>query len=64
MESRYRVTVTIGGVPVIQGWWDDRQTADLKYTRWIGEHGSREGARVTLTDEEAGTLLTSWPEDA
>jgi hypothetical protein len=59
--GRYRVAVTVDGAPFIQGWWNDRATADLKYRGWIGEHGSRPGARVTLADEETGTELTSWP---
>jgi len=32
MAGRYRVTVTIGGVLVIQGWRDERATADSKFT--------------------------------
>ncbi|MFE0453091.1 hypothetical protein ACFW2D_17760 [Streptomyces sp. NPDC058914] len=61
-EGRYKVTVTIDGARLIEGWWDDRATATRKYTSWIGEHGSRPGARVTLTDGATGTVLTSWPD--
>ncbi|SHI69092.1 hypothetical protein [Streptomyces sp. 3214.6] len=64
MEGRYRVSLTLGGMPVLQGWWADRATADRKFTTWIGQYGSRAGARVTLTDEETGDLLTSWPDEA
>jgi hypothetical protein len=64
MEGRYRVTVTIDGAPVVQGWWADKSTAADKYTRWIGQHGGRAGARVTLTDEETGETLTEWPTEA
>ncbi|MFG3127303.1 hypothetical protein ACGFZU_06335 [Streptomyces tendae] len=60
--GRYRVTVTTGGQPLIQGWWDDETVARRKVASWIGEHGSRSGARVTLTDEETGDVLTEWPE--
>ncbi|WP_432130680.1 hypothetical protein [Streptomyces tendae] len=59
--GRYRVTVTIDGQPLVQGWWDDETVARRKYTAWIGEHGSRPGARVTLADEETGEQLTEWP---
>ncbi|WP_426568072.1 hypothetical protein [Streptomyces canus] len=64
IAGRYRVTVAIDGAPLIQGWWDDRATADRKYTSWIGEHGGRAGARVTLADERTGSVLTSWPDGA
>jgi hypothetical protein len=62
--GRYRVAVSIDGAPFIQGWWNDRATADLKYRGWIGEHGGRPGVRVTLTDEETGETLTTWPAEA
>ncbi|MEV6179940.1 hypothetical protein [Streptomyces sp. NPDC052015] len=61
-EGRYKVTVTIDGARLIEGWWDDQATAARKYSSWIGEHGSRPGARVTLTDGAIGTVLTSWPD--
>ncbi|WP_109030193.1 hypothetical protein [Streptomyces rubrogriseus] len=62
--GRYRVTVTIDGEPLLQGWWDDEMVARGKYTSWIGEHGSRLGARVTLVDEGTGETLTEWPDPA
>ncbi|WP_329472789.1 hypothetical protein OIE75_29995 [Streptomyces sp. NBC_01723] len=61
--GRFRVTVTTDGEPLIQGWWDDKTVARRKFASWIGEHGSRPGARVTLVDEEAGRVLTEWPDD-
>lgn len=63
MAGRHRVTLTLGGRPAVQGWWDDRATAEQKYRSWIGAHGGRDGASVTLTDEETGTVLTSWPDE-
>lgn len=60
--GRYRVTVTIDGEPLIQGWWGSEATARRKFAAWVGEHGSRAGARVTLTDEETGAVLTEWPD--
>ncbi|MFF8973543.1 hypothetical protein [Streptomyces sp. NPDC014995] len=55
--------MTVDAAPVMEGWWDDRATTERKYTNWLGAHGDRDGASVTLTDEETGTVLTSWPED-
>ncbi|GGQ83638.1 hypothetical protein [Streptomyces flaveolus] len=60
--GRYRVTVTVDGRPMIQGWWGSEVIARSKFTRWVGEHGDRPGARVTLTDEGTGTVLTEWPD--
>ncbi|MFD5294800.1 hypothetical protein ACFWJU_06290 [Streptomyces mutabilis] len=62
MNGRYRVTVTTAGQTLLQGWWESEATARRKFIAWIGEHGSRPGARVTLTDEEAGSVLTEWPD--
>ncbi|MGX1116379.1 hypothetical protein RKD37_001742 [Streptomyces ambofaciens] len=60
--GRYRVTVTTDGQPLLRGWWTDETVARRKYTSWIGEHGSRPGARVILVDEETGKTLTEWPD--
>ncbi len=64
MEGHYRVTLWAGQTPLMQGWWETRATADNKLTRWIGAYGGRDGARVTLDDEETGARLTSWPTEA
>ncbi|MFJ9026268.1 hypothetical protein ACIRPU_40835 [Streptomyces sp. NPDC102259] len=61
MEGRYKVTLLVDERPVMQGWWEERATADRKYLAWIGEHGSRAGARVTLTDETTNDVVRSWP---
>lgn len=58
---RYHLTLTSDGRPVMHGWWASEVTARRKWTAWIGEHGSRPGARVTLDDEETGATLASWP---
>ncbi|MFE7398870.1 hypothetical protein [Streptomyces sp. NPDC057557] len=63
--DRYHLTLTADGRPVMHGWWADLATAERKYTRWIGERGSREGARITLTDEaDGGQLLKAWPDES
>ncbi|MFI5800707.1 hypothetical protein [Streptomyces sp. NPDC051677] len=62
MEGRYKVALLVDGRPIMEGWWEERATADRKYLGWIGAYGSRAGARVTLVDEETGDVLTSWPD--
>ncbi|WP_185931394.1 hypothetical protein [Streptomyces sp. WAC08401] len=56
--------MTVEGRPLMHGWWGSEATARRKFVAWIGEHGSRTGARVTLTDEETGETLTEWPTEA
>lgn len=47
----------------MHGWWPDLATAQRKFTRWIGERGSRDGACITLTDEaDGGRVLQAWPD--
>lgn len=60
-DQRYHLTLSTGPQPVMHGWWGERATADRKFRTWIGEHGSVDGARVTLVDEETGETLTTWP---
>ncbi|MGW8719183.1 hypothetical protein ACWGNR_07735 [Streptomyces althioticus] len=54
--------MTIGDQMMLRGWWETEATARRKWLRWVGEHGDRPGARITLTDEESGTALTQWPD--
>jgi hypothetical protein len=63
-DQRYHLLLTSAGQPVQHGWWASEETARQKYTRWIGEYGSMPGARITLTDENTGETLTSWPDQA
>ena len=62
-DQRYHLTLLAGGEPVMHGYWADLATAERKFTRWIGEHGTVTGARITLVDEETGTVLTTWPDE-
>jgi hypothetical protein len=62
MQTRYHLTLTVDGRPVMHGWWGTEETARRKFTRWIGEHGSMAGARITLVDEVTGATLTTWPD--
>ncbi|MQY36157.1 hypothetical protein SRB17_41540 [Streptomyces sp. RB17] len=62
--GRYHVLVTSGGRPIQHGWWVSEETARAKYKRWIGSVGNMPEPRVTLTDEETGTVLTAWPTES
>lgn len=59
--GRYHLILTAAGRPMQHGWWGSEAAARSKFTRWIGEHGSIDGARVTLVDEETGETLDEWP---
>ncbi|MGW3341346.1 hypothetical protein ACWDCL_28165 [Streptomyces sp. NPDC001009] len=63
--DRYHLLLTLDGAPALHGWWGSKEVAlALAKTRsTVGEYG-RIGARVTLTDEITGALLTEWPEPA
>jgi hypothetical protein len=58
--SRYHLTLTVGGRPVMHGWWEKEATGRRKLTTWVGEQG-RPGARIALVDEETGKTLDEWP---
>lgn len=60
--GRYHLLLSSAGQTVQHGWWDSEATARRKLARWVGEYGIMPDARVTLTDEETGRLLTEWPE--
>jgi hypothetical protein len=62
VTNRYRVTVTVDGRHMLRGWWQDERVARRKFTGWVGEHGARPHARITLTDEETGATVTQWPD--
>jgi hypothetical protein len=62
-DERYHLTLATREQPVMHGWWSDRATADRKHAAWKREHGSVDGARVTLVDEETGETLTTWSEE-
>lgn len=62
--DRFHVALAAANRAVMTGWWASEATARSKFRDWIGEHGGRVGARITLVDEEAGETLTSWPDEA
>ncbi|MHC3450730.1 hypothetical protein [Streptomyces prasinus] len=61
LDDRFHLTLTTAGRPVAHGWWASESTARRKLASWVGEWGDLPDARVTLVDEETGTVLTSWP---
>lgn len=60
--GRYHLTLTRAGRPAMHGWWGSETVARAKAVEWVGDWGMP-GVRVTLVDEDAGTLLTEWPEE-
>ncbi|MFF9624306.1 hypothetical protein [Streptomyces griseosporeus] len=60
--GRYHLLLTVDGWPAQHGWWDSEPVARDKVKQWIGAWG-RPGARITLTDEETGCTLTTWPDE-
>ncbi|MFJ4356941.1 hypothetical protein ACIP25_11790 [Streptomyces massasporeus] len=60
--ARYHLTLTSEGRPAMQGWWGSEAVARGKVTTWI-RHWGRPGARITLVDEDAGAVLTTWPDE-
>jgi len=63
-SSRYHLTLTSAGRRVMEGWWGVEATARDQLAVWVGSWGELPDARVTLVDEETGTLLTEWPEES
>ncbi|MFE0470446.1 hypothetical protein ACFW2V_02370 [Streptomyces sp. NPDC058947] len=61
--GRYHVTLIVDSRPMMQGWWGSEAVARGKFREWVGGRG-KAGVRITLVDEDTGTLLTSWPEEA
>lgn len=61
--DRYHLTLTADGRPAMQGWWSVRATVDRKFREWIGEQGSKPGARIVLVDTVTGETLTTWPDE-
>ncbi|CAM5671737.1 hypothetical protein SVIOM74S_01274 [Streptomyces violarus] len=47
---------------MMQGWWGTEAVARDRFRDWVGDWG-RPGARITLVDEETGSVLTAWSED-
>lgn len=65
--DRYYVEVRFqeSGPPAVQGWWMDGEVALRKYRGWVGSHGSRDGAVITLQAEAGGALepMRTWTKE-
>ncbi|MFF8432442.1 hypothetical protein ACF07Y_46490 [Streptomyces sp. NPDC016566] len=59
--GRYHLALTAAGRAMMHGWWGSETTARRQFSTWVGERGTMPGARITLTDEETGTVLMTWP---
>ncbi|MFD0053015.1 hypothetical protein ACFVHR_04725 [Streptomyces sp. NPDC127168] len=60
--GRFHLTLTAAGREMLHGWWASEPVARTKFTAWVGRHGDRPGARITLTDDETSETLTTWPD--
>jgi hypothetical protein len=60
--DRFHLTLTSAGQVVMQGWWSVEATARGMLPVWVGSWGELPDARITLVDEDTGTVLTEWPE--
>ncbi|MEU5599236.1 hypothetical protein [Streptomyces sp. NPDC020298] len=60
--GRYHLLLASGGRPVQHGWWNRSEVVWDKFRRWVGEYGSMPGARISLTDQDTGEMLASWPD--
>jgi hypothetical protein len=61
-SGRHRLTLVTDGRPMLQGWWESETVARGKFSAWVGRHGDRPGAQITLTDEETDSVLAQWPD--
>ncbi|UOB09100.1 hypothetical protein MQE23_08545 [Streptomyces sp. HP-A2021] len=60
--ERYHLTLSRDGRPAMHGWWGRETVARDRFRDWVGDWG-RSGARITLVDEDTGTVLTAWPDE-
>ena len=59
-QNRFHLTLHAEGRAAAHGWWGSEAVARGKFGEWVGAWG-RDGTRITLVDEETGTLLAEWP---
>ncbi|MGW3867210.1 LexA family protein [Streptomyces sp. NPDC005047] len=60
--GRYHLVLVADGRDTLHGWWPSEPVARSKFSAWVGRHGSRPAATITLIDDETGALLTTWPD--
>ena len=59
-HGRFRLLLTVDGTPVLRSWWASEAVARHHLMLWIRDRDALRGARITLTDEQTGAVLTEW----
>lgn len=61
--GRYHVALDRHGARILDGWWDDPDTADGKFDGLQAQHEEHAGTRLRLTEWDAGREwpLREWP---
>ncbi|MGP3775425.1 hypothetical protein ACTWJ8_31855 [Streptomyces sp. SDT5-1] len=61
--GRYHVTLARDGVRILDGWWDDPDTADRKFAGLQAQHEEHADTRLRLTEWDSGQEwpLREWP---
>ncbi|WP_327660439.1 MULTISPECIES: hypothetical protein [unclassified Streptomyces] len=61
--GRYHLTLSVDALPVLDGWWDDPDTADGKFDSLQRQHQESAGAQLLLTewDRAQEWPLREWP---
>jgi hypothetical protein len=64
-QGRYHLTLKTAGRTVMQGWWDDRSTAERMFSSWIGSYGSLPDATIVLQEHvaEGERAVDAWHAD-
>ncbi|SEB96505.1 hypothetical protein SAMN05216532_0043 [Streptomyces sp. 2231.1] len=61
--GRFHLLLTSDGRAVQHGWRNSEHIAKRKFSIWVGERGTMPGARITLTDEQTGHMVMTWPKE-
>ncbi|MDH6610356.1 hypothetical protein M2164_005991 [Streptomyces sp. SAI-208] len=61
--GRFHLALSSSGRIHMQGWWPLESTARDQLPVWRRSWGSLPDARITLVDEETGTVIHSWPDE-
>ncbi|MGD6742996.1 hypothetical protein ACOKM3_14260 [Streptomyces sp. BH106] len=61
--GRYHVALERDGARILDGWWDDPDTADRKFDGLQAQHEEYAGTRLHLTEWDDGREwpLREWP---
>ncbi|NEB77585.1 hypothetical protein G3I40_20550 [Streptomyces sp. SID14478] len=63
LSGRYHVALSIDRKPVLEGWWNDADTADGKFDKPHKDHEDNAGAHLLLTGwgSDREWPLREWP---